>query len=200
MDIANYNGITQGQVVPARLIPDIAREVLCGETKLQQPIGQIEELVKTARRNGEDMVRLTPAGLPELIEVMNYEMNKSGQRSGQYIERVYWSVSISALIGVLDFVRTNLVLLVAEIRASTPRDSELPTREAIERATQVVVSGHFYRVNFAVSGEGNAVAEDQIQVFSGETQPESRARKIMWWIIGIVSVVGVITPFLIKYL
>lgn len=67
MDIANYNGITQGQVVPARLIPDIAREVLCGEIKLQQPIGQIEELVKTARRNGEDVVRLIPLGLPQLM-------------------------------------------------------------------------------------------------------------------------------------
>lgn len=113
---------------------------------------------------------------------------------------VYWSVSVSALVGVLDVVRTNLVLLVAEIRATTPSDSVNPTREAIERATHVVVSGHFNRVNFAVSGDGNAVAGNQIQVLTGDSQPESRARKIMWWIFGIVGVAGVITPFVMKFL
>jgi hypothetical protein len=60
-------------------------------------------------------VKLGPPGTAELVTIVN-----QGLRPGQVIERLYWSVSTASIRGILDVVRTNLVELIAEMRAGTP--------------------------------------------------------------------------------
>jgi hypothetical protein len=71
---------------------------------------------------------------------------------------IYWSVGASALAGVLDRVRTNLVELVAEMRAGMPDSADTPSQAVADRAVNIVIGGKGHRVNVttaAASGSGS---------------------------------------------
>ena len=60
MDAAIPRGRVSGQQVPLTLIPDVARPSIQGDIHLPQPIAEIGDLVSSARRDGEDSIRLSP--------------------------------------------------------------------------------------------------------------------------------------------
>lgn len=93
----------------------------------------------------------------------------------QHIQSVYWSVSVTTLHGVVDQVRTALTELVAEMRAGTPHDQELPSAEVTNQAVSVAVHGKNSRVVVtSVSASGDAIA----------TPGEPGATNPSWWTFG----------------
>lgn len=109
------------------------------------------------------------------------------------VERVYWSISPIVASGVLDAVRTNLVELVAEMRAGTPFGVVLPSREGADHAVQVVVKGDGNRVVVNSVGTARDVATTVGGTTStGSTQAESRPRRLAWWIFGSAATLGAV--------
>ena len=150
------NSYVKGKPVPHMLIPDFARDsVGSGQVRMAQPIAEIVDLLASARKDKEGAIKLGPFMAPELVAVMNSELAKAQQASfpggyslppSQQIDRIYWSVNLSPIAGIVDRVRTNLVELVAEMRAGTPAGQSLPTAEIAQQAVDVAINGSKNRV------------------------------------------------------
>jgi hypothetical protein len=82
-------------------------------------------------------VKMSPVGSAELMQLMNYEM----QGSGQTIMALYWDVNIARISGTLDHIRTTLVRLVGEMRATMSDDDSVPSSEQAAQAVSVVLHG-----------------------------------------------------------
>jgi len=52
---------------------------------------------------------------------------------------MYWAVAATSFHGILDVIRTNLVALVAEMRAAGVDD--VPSAEAANQAVNIVING-----------------------------------------------------------
>ncbi|WP_055637197.1 hypothetical protein [Streptomyces griseoruber] len=107
-------------------LPDFAREDLGDEVRLGQAVHQIESLIASHRTGAVSMSVPMAASLAE-------EMSRA---SGRHVVRLYWSVHVSALEGVLDQVRTRLVQLVAELKAAMPRGQQDPTPDQVAQVIQ----------------------------------------------------------------
>lgn len=165
------NGYTKisNQIVPPSLLPDFARDDLKSEVQFRQGAGEIEALIKGGEREGA--VRISPPMMAELVQFMNVELRSQGS----HVERIFWAVSVGALKGVTDQIRTALTQLVAEVRAATPRGRAVPTTEAVDHAMQVVVHGRRARVNVsAAQASGEAVAT------VGSVSPDKPTESEFW--------------------
>ncbi|WML81817.1 hypothetical protein [Streptomyces sp. VNUA74] len=107
-------------------LPDFARDDLGNELRLGKGVGQIESLI--ARSAGQT-VQLGDAMAADLAVLMS-------QNSHRQVLRLYWAVHPSALEGVLDQVRTRLVQLVGELRATMPHGQHDPTPAQVAQALQ----------------------------------------------------------------
>lgn len=125
----------------AWLIPDFAHDNLTGDVAFPQPIAEIADVLSSARNRGDDAVRIGSNGGHLLVAAMNNEL----AGSTQVIDRIYWSVSLSPIARILDIVRTNLVDLVAEMRAGTP-GGDFPSQQTTEQAVDVAICGRRNRV------------------------------------------------------
>ncbi|WP_324608522.1 MULTISPECIES: hypothetical protein [unclassified Streptomyces] len=166
-------------------LPDFARDSLGDEIRFGQGVGQIESLLG---RNPGEIVRLSPAMAADLAVLMN-------ENSPRQVLRLYWAVHPSALEAVLDQVRTRLVQLVGELRASMPRGQQDPTPIQVAQALQNIniVTGDNASVTVtapvAVAHQrGSARAE----IASGLEQPFPRAW-VVWTISIALLVVAAIT-------
>lgn len=110
---------------------------------------------------------------------------------GQDVDRVYWNVSLTALGRIPDVVRTNLVELVAEMRAGMRPGDLLPTPEVADQAFGVAIHGNKNRIvnNFMLGGSGNT-AVGSLGPASAGAPSESKSRARMRWIVGIVTILG----------
>lgn len=99
-------------------LPDFARDDLSTELRFGQGVGQIESLLA---RDPSEAVLLAPTMAAELAAVMSRD-------PARQVLRLYWAVHPSALEGVLDQVRTRLVELVGELRATMTQGSRTPHR------------------------------------------------------------------------
>lgn len=173
-----------GQTMTPNMLPDFARDKIDTEVVFPQPIAEIEEMLRRARKDEGHAIRLSPPGMSLLLPLINQELGDH-----QHVERFYWSVSEISLAGILDVVRTNLVELVAEMRAGTPAGQALPTPEV---ANQVV--------NFVINGKGNRVVTNQVSGSAGAATAggtatvgapaESKARRLGWWVTVLAGVVA----------
>lgn len=120
-----------GQQLPASAIPDFARDVVSERLELRYGVGSIEALLDQAE------IKLQP---PSASDLTRY-MNAIDGSPYQHIVSLYWSVSHSAVRGVLDQIRTALTQLVAELRASMTDSDDVPSADAANQAVSVVVSG-----------------------------------------------------------
>jgi len=200
MDAAIPGGRVAGQQAPLTLIPDVARPSIQGDIQLPQPIAEIGDLVSSARQKGEDSIRLSPPLAQELLALMNNDLSKREQRSwgggldlppSQVIERVYWKVGLSFFVAILDTVRTTLVELVAEMRAGTPSGEALPTHDVAEQAVDIAINGNRNRVVInQVAPNATAAASAGGVASTGDAEPESKSRRVMWWIVGVAGIVA----------
>jgi len=155
IQINGINGNMQiaGQQISPRWLPEFAREEIGEEVRLVQPVGEIEAMLQGAKAEGGS-IKLTLPMSQDLVALMNQESN----RPFQQIMALYWSLSASAIAGVLDSIRTTLVELVAEMRAGMPASAEVPSRDVADQAVHVAVYGEGARVNVtaaAASGSGS---------------------------------------------
>lgn len=165
------NGWIRGQRMSVYELPKFAQESVAETVDLAFPIGEIEALIRSVEQGDGDTARLSLPGAADLVLLWNHESTVPGQ----HIQSVYWSVSVTTLHGVVDQVRTALTELVAEMRAGTPNDQELPSADVTNQAVNVAVHGKNARVvvtSLSSGGDANAGSTDR-----GVLDPS-------WWTLG----------------
>lgn len=203
LDGITYGGRVEGQVVPANLLPDFAHDKVTSDIEFRQPIAELADLVASARARGEVAIRMGPPGMSPLLALINSDLAKADRNQiggrdlppGQIVERIYWSVSVTSMGRVLDVVRTTLVELVAEMRAGTPSQA-IPTREIAEQAVDVAVYGKRNRVVITQVAPHSAGAASSGGAASTAGAAETRQRQLMWWIVGVATIVAAVAAVL----
>ncbi len=184
-----FGGYIKAAPLGATALPDFVRDAGIGEEyHFLQGVGAIEALIERARSEGGHL----KLALPMSAEICR-EMDRKVGDDYQSFTRIYWHVDQAALEGIVDQVRNTLTELIAELRATTPRSSALPTREATDQA-----------VNVAVNGDRSTITVSTVTASSGSTAKLATASaaepdESTWWtrskvlgaaIGGIASVVG----------
>jgi hypothetical protein len=129
------------------------------------------------------VLKLSPPGSQELVAIMNAEEHVNGN-----VHRLYWGVSPVTLEDVVDQVRTTLTAMAAEMRATMPQGTEVPSSEVANNAYHVAVEGSKRTtITFAAASEGSTVTT---------AEPEKRtwsSMKIAWIVLGgLITVAGVL--------
>jgi hypothetical protein len=192
LDGATMTHRVTGQPISPASLPDIARKVVKEEVPLPGPIAELTDAIKEARGRGDDHVNFgIPAG-SALTALTNHELRVKGVHY-QTIERIYWRCAVTSLVGVVDTVHTNLVELVAEMRAGVGRGHAVPGKELADRAVRIVIHGDRNRVEVAqaVAATGGTA---EVNVAS---DGESRARKVMYWAGGLATVAAAVIALLV---
>ncbi len=135
--------IVRGQQISSGQLPDFVQEQVSENLEVRQSVGELEDLIRTTRADGDTVVKLSPPDSADIVRLMNIEMAKNYSA----IHRLYWQVHISVLAGVLDSVRVKLVELVAELRAGQDNSDDLDGDRA-DAAVNFVINGHGARVNY----------------------------------------------------
>ncbi|MFJ2019604.1 AbiTii domain-containing protein [Streptomyces nodosus] len=123
-----FAGMYQFREQPVSMfdLPDFARDDLGNELRLGKGVGQIESLVATSAGQTVQLGDVMAADLAVLMS----------QNSQRQVLRLYWAVHPAALEGVLDQVRTRLVQLVGELRATMSHGQQDPTPSQVAQALQ----------------------------------------------------------------
>ena len=153
VDAIKGNYQITGQQISPRFLPEFARENIGEQVPLVHSVGELEAMLTRAEGDGGSVKLTLPMG-QDLLTLMNHESNEPWQQ----LTAIYWALSAPAIAGVLDRVRTNLVELVAEMRAGMPESAETPSAEVADQAMNVVIHGSGHRVNFTTataSGSGS---------------------------------------------
>lgn len=135
-----------GHQITRAAIPESMREYVPEDLSLMHGIGEIEAMVSNAT---DGSLRMGHPGFPNIVQYWNHELG-----SYESVTELYWLVSVSALQGVIDQVRTTLAELVAELDAGTPRGEELPPLELATQAVHVAVNGAKSRVTVTSAQAG----------------------------------------------
>ena len=177
IDAFTQGGRIERQPVTVFDLPDVVRKSgITEELTLRDGVGTLE----TMKADGFAKHEAIRLGLPE-SPIIAKLMNDHLRGTGQYVERVYWNVSPIAIDGVLDQIRTRLVDLVAEIRA-TEGNTATPSAEAVENAVHVVVYGDKSRVNVRAAQAGGTT-----------TTVAPQAERSWWRTAQGIGVIGVAT-------
>jgi hypothetical protein len=183
--IAGNYRITGQQFAPSEL-PDFAQEHISEDLQLRDGVGGLEALSQQAS------IKLMPRGGNDLVRLMNSE----NEAPFQHINALYWSIAPSAIRGVLDYIRTALAQLVAELRANMGQEEEIPSTEAADQAVNVVVTGKRSQVKVvAAQSSGNnsiAAATADEQSTAHDSPFWTRSRRIGAFIAGLATVVGAV--------
>lgn len=142
LDGATFNTHISGQQIRPGALPAPMCDHIKEELDLRMPLAEIMEAIKTADGN---VVRMSLPGSADIAALMNYETKQRDPFLVQQITRIYWEVHVTALVRIVDVVRTTLVELVAEIRAGTPHDT-VPTKAVTDQAVSVAIYGDKNRV------------------------------------------------------
>jgi hypothetical protein len=102
-----------GEEISVNDLPEAARGVIKNEIELHWGVA---EIWSTVSREPDEHVRLAMQGMTDVARAMTREQRKYNPFI--YVRSIYWSVSVSALEGILDQVRTRLTEFVAELRAA----------------------------------------------------------------------------------
>lgn len=178
--ISGNHQVTNQQFPPSGL-PDFAREHISEKVELRDGVGGLEALAQ------QPEIKLQPVMAADIARIMNAE----SENPYQQIISLYWSISPSAIRGVLDQIRTALTQLVAELRASMSGDDDVPSAEAADQAVSVVVTGKRARVNVTTAQARGAQATATVSADSVH-EPESgfwtRWRKIGAFVVGLATI------------
>jgi hypothetical protein len=188
IDGATMSGLVTGQPIARSTLPDFVQQQVHEHVELRDGAGAIEALVQRAETAGEAVKLSLPMG-GDIARIMSAELQ------GQQILSIYWAVAPAAVRGVLDQIRTALTLLVAELRANTPRDEQVPSAAAANAAVRLVVTGkrHNITVNTAQAG-GNASSATVTtpKQEAVESPFWTRSRRIGAIVVGAATIVGAI--------
>lgn len=166
-----------GQQISPRSLPEGIREHIDEVVPLGQGISEIEAMLRRAKANG-GAVKLTLPGAQDVARLMDHEIGEPYQN----ITAIYWSLSQTALDGVIDQVRTTLVELVAEMRAGMPDAAEAPSADVADQAVNVAAHGKKARVN-VTSAQASGEGAHHVQASPAESEGRS-----LWWKVGAAAV------------
>lgn len=181
IDRHTLRAIIKGQQISPMILPDFARDVIKEECPLRMGVAGLEALCV----GSEEFVHLVPPGASDLVLYMNHQ----NDNQFEYIERLYWSISTTAIRAVLDRIRTTLVELVAEMRAGMPADVNIPNAETASQAVNVAVHGtrHHVTVTTAQSGSGQTIRPTEERKARSWTR---WAKIIGGFIVGLATVIA----------
>jgi AbiTii len=129
IDGADLAKLVRGQQLSRWEIPEFARETITDEAPIPYGVAELEKLAAST-----DTLHLQHPAMPDLISYMN-----SQAPFGTSYQSMYWAVAPTSVHGILDTIRTNLVALVAEMRAVGVDD--VPSAEAANQAVNVIING-----------------------------------------------------------
>jgi hypothetical protein len=183
IDGNTMHGISEG--ISPLLLPDFVRERVGNEFPLTMGIAEIEKLAR--RHSSDKSVKLQFPMAADIVLIMNGETTESGAHKWQRrIHSIYWDVSIAALEGVVDQVRTALTVLVAEITAAMPDGVDTPSPAVATSAVNFLVTGDRYKINFSAPQAGTALTTPP-----PDEHPRRWLRTAAAVVIGIAGLVGV---------
>ncbi|CAN0484515.1 unnamed protein product, partial [Phaeothamnion confervicola] len=122
IDAINGSYQITGQQVSPSVFPEGIRDHIEEAVPLGQGIGEIEAMLRQAD-NGGGTLKMTLPGAQDLARLWDREVGDPYQ----HVTAIYWSLSRSAIAGVIDQVRTTLVELAAEMRAGMPPQANTPS-------------------------------------------------------------------------
>ena len=179
-----------GEQISVYDLPDFAQADISEEVTLRSGVGELEELIRSARAKGEPVRIGLPLGAG-LARMMTAEF----QDRFRAVERIYWSVSPTAVFGVVDQVRTRLVGLVAEVRAAASNPNS-PSAEAVTNAVEVAIYGKARDIHISAaqsSGPGPAT----VTTPPAGDRPWWRRTKVLWGIaVGLATIAGTVILWL----
>jgi hypothetical protein len=80
---------------------------------------------------------------------------------------------------------------MAEMRAGTPNGEALPTHDVAEQAVDIAINGSRNRVVInQIAPNGTAAASIGGVASTNGAEPESKSRRVMWWIVGIATILA----------
>jgi|SRR5665213_1189541 len=201
LDGITGHAIIRGQTLSSLDVPEVARERLTSPVPIHESLAQLADTVASARRSGEDFVRLSIPGGEELTAYLNHCILEEEKRTygsiiegfgpTKVIERIYWMASVSSFVGILDRVRTTVVELIGEIRLTQRENAAENSAEVVERAVGVVIGGKRNRIVVNQLSDGATAISNvgDVATESGSEQP-SRPSRVAWWIFGIAGVIA----------
>ncbi|MFJ9390259.1 hypothetical protein ACIRON_15645 [Nocardioides sp. NPDC101246] len=134
IDATIGNGYVKGQVISANILPEPAREFFSAGPIFLDGIAAIEAMVEETR--GQKSYRMSHAGAMDICA----QLDKESGNPFQQITGLYWSISHSSLVGIVDAVRTRLAQIVAEMRTHTPVGQPTPTAEVASDAVRRIIA------------------------------------------------------------
>ncbi|MER5854450.1 hypothetical protein ABT131_02255 [Streptomyces sp900105245] len=187
--VSGYNQIS-GQMISPRMLPEGIRDRIDETYELRAGVGEIEAMIQQAEGSHIHL------GLPMGADIAAL-MNRSLDNGVQQITRIYRSISVTSLRGVLDHIRTRLTELVGELRALMPDDQDSPTEEQVGQALNVAVHGspnaQVHLVTSQASGRGQSSVQ---QAEEPQTPPEpgfwTTNRRIGGFLVGLATVIGTV--------
>jgi hypothetical protein len=174
------------QPIARSALPDAVQSVVGELAPIRFGVGEIEAMVKNHRANGDASVLLALPHAADVCRLMNHEIGNPYQN----VSRIYWTVALSALEGVVDQVRTSLAELVSELTAGLPAGEDLPTSDVVSQAVSVAIKGKRNRVTLtapqASGGSSSAVTSSQPAGFW------TLQRQIAALVAGAASILGAV--------
>lgn len=146
--VVGYTQIT-GQSIDPQQLPEGPKGLIGNSVPFFQGIGEIQAMTTAGKRT----VKISVPG----AELLGRMIDQQSEQAFQHTTAVYWGVSVTAIEGLIDQVKTRLAELLAELRAATPSGAQLPTAAQATAAVNVVVHGRGNRITVAhASGEAHA--------------------------------------------
>lgn len=190
--IVGYGTVKGQRMSPAEL-PDFTRDVLSEVTEIRYGVAELEHLLNSTEAAGRNSVHLSPSGAAEIVAYMNHEIGSPVQ----HIQSLYWSVSLTSLVGILDHIRTALVELMVEIRPIELPDASPAADDIVDRALNIAVYGDHSNVVVASQEAGGTDASSSVtqDIRVGQAVETPKARETWWTRTRIVgaAVGGILT-------
>ena len=117
----------KGQTISTYDLPDFVGDTISENVEFRQSLPGLVDLVTQAKKKDEP-VRLMAPGATDVVAYMNRKKEQFN-----HIENLYWSIASSAIQEVIDRVRSNLLELVAEMRAGMSSGDAIPSSESLAR-------------------------------------------------------------------
>lgn len=155
MDAFVGNSQIKRQTIDPWSFPEEVRDDISNEVKFAQGIGEIQSMIDT--RGDATTIRVALPGQTYIASLID----EASGNPYQHVTDIYWNVSVTALEGIVDQVKTRLAELLGELRAATSPNQEVPTHDQAAHAVNVVINGKGNNVQLAHAGQGATTFVDQ---------------------------------------
>ena len=183
-------------------LPKAARDRGIGEmAPIRFGVKELEVLIARF----DKVANIGPPGAAEFAIFMNRQQEDAD--TGIRITSIHWAIAIPSIEGILDRIRTDLTLFVAEVRAAMPPGQQNPNPRQIAQAAQQafdVKTGnnspvHVYAPSATAEGGGSASANvNDPAPAPAQVQPWWHRSAVIWTALGVlVAAAGVVATVLV---